>query len=464
MKKVLILLIVAIMLSMSALVGCDSSSSASETESENDKQSETQENVTNNQIEESEELSTQKQTENTTQTSAESLTEEPTEESTEEPTEESTEEPTEESTEESTEELTVPQTETQTETEEETKTKIELIPSYITNENVNYDVEYERIRLVFSVLDQNREFMSTNAVVKVSIVNESNVTVYTGSHTVMSWDFTSWVWEDSQISFWGIDVCIYTKDILAGVTYRGTISFTVETIDGTVIGEKSLTVYSGLPQTPYNNDAELTSISEIIDICNSLENQGASTPQKYLVEGTVTEIVNSVYGNVYIEDENGNRLFIYGMYDSTGKIRYDGFEKELRVGDKITLWGVLCNYDKPEMKNAWLINNKEIMPLTHMLDIHSIGNKLGQNEGTVEKYYVEGYITEITNYVYGNGYITDSYGNTLRFYGLFNETGDIMYGNMANAPEVGDKVIIWGIVFNYGGAELKDAWIVWCDN
>ncbi len=77
---------------------------------------------------------------------------------------------------------------------------------------------------------------------------------------------------------------------------------------------------------------------------------------KYLVTGTITEIANSTYGNVYITDAEGNKLYVYGLYSSNGAVRFDKLPTQPKVGDTITVFGVLGAYkDAPQMKDAWLV-------------------------------------------------------------------------------------------------------------
>ncbi len=71
--------------------------------------------------------------------------------------------------------------------------------------------------------------------------------------------------------------------------------------------------------------------------------------------GKITEIKNSQYGNMYIADDEGNQLYIYGMYDKTGEIRFDAMNPQPKVGDTVMVVGVACNYNGAQMKNAWLL-------------------------------------------------------------------------------------------------------------
>ena len=89
---------------------------------------------------------------------------------------------------------------------------------------------------------------------------------------------------------------------------------------------------------------------------NELGLAGTST-DKFTVEGTVKEIANAEYGNLYIEDAEGNTLYIYGLYSADGKTRFDAMEVKPAVGDQIKVYGVLGSYNSvAQMKNAWLIH------------------------------------------------------------------------------------------------------------
>jgi hypothetical protein len=67
------------------------------------------------------------------------------------------------------------------------------------------------------------------------------------------------------------------------------------------------------------------------------------TAEKYIVTGVVDEIANSTYGNVYIKDADGNRFYIYGLYDAAG-VRFDKLAVQPAVGDTITVLTALGQY------------------------------------------------------------------------------------------------------------------------
>lgn len=68
------------------------------------------------------------------------------------------------------------------------------------------------------------------------------------------------------------------------------------------------------------------------------------TAKKYIFTGTVVNVANTKYGNLYITDDNGNTIYVYGLYDGVGTDndgkgnRYDAMgDNAPVVGDRITL-------------------------------------------------------------------------------------------------------------------------------
>lgn len=90
---------------------------------------------------------------------------------------------------------------------------------------------------------------------------------------------------------------------------------------------------------------------------------GSYTTDKYYVTGTIKNVYNDQYGNMYIKDENGNEFCIYGTYSADGKIRYDALTGKPVAGDVITVYGVIGSYGTtPQMKNGWIQHsNTEIV-------------------------------------------------------------------------------------------------------
>ena len=109
-------------------------------------------------------------------------------------------------------------------------------------------------------------------------------------------------------------------------------------------------------QKPVANDPAANStltIAQAIDLGKSKVST-VYTDGKYYVTGTVKEIQNTTYGNLVITDGT-NDILVYGTYDATGANRFDAMSEQPQVGDEITVYGVIGNYNgTPQMKNGWI--------------------------------------------------------------------------------------------------------------
>ena len=109
-------------------------------------------------------------------------------------------------------------------------------------------------------------------------------------------------------------------------------------------------------QKPVVNDPAANStltIAQAIDLGKS-KAPTVYTDGKYYVTGTVKEIQNTTYGNLVITDGT-NDLLVYGTYDATGANRFDAMSEQPQVGDEITVYGIIGNYNStPQMKNGWI--------------------------------------------------------------------------------------------------------------
>lgn len=86
----------------------------------------------------------------------------------------------------------------------------------------------------------------------------------------------------------------------------------------------------------------LTSIAEANGIGNGLS-RGETAPGNYYIKGTVKSLVSSVYGNIYLADENGNEIYVYGLYDIYGN-RYNAMANKPNVGDTIVVYCNITHY------------------------------------------------------------------------------------------------------------------------
>ena len=112
----------------------------------------------------------------------------------------------------------------------------------------------------------------------------------------------------------------------------------------TLVGKRA--AYKDAPQMgggQYESHISVTDIS-IADFLAAAD----SKEVYYRVNGTIDEIANDTFGNLYINDGAGNRLYVYGCYSgygATGDAR-KGFlgTAGIKVGDKLTMIGYKDTY------------------------------------------------------------------------------------------------------------------------
>ena len=193
------------------------------------------------------------------------------------------------------------------------------------------------------------------------------------------------------------------------------------------------------------------------------------TAEKQYVKGTIKNISNPTYGEMYITDGT-TELYIYGVYSADGVLRYSEMEDKPYSGDEVYLYGTLKTYkEKPEMGAAWLQkyeSHQEDKDLTHYTQ-KSVNEARLASEG--DKIIIEGVVAKIT------------YANGMKPNGMFvvDETGSIyVYGvEVASRVEEGQKVKVAGVRTNYildsevsyatqygyqGSIQLQDAQFISC--
>ncbi len=222
---------------------------------------------------------------------------------------------------------------------------------------------------------------------------------------------------------------------------------------------------AGEPE-PTPDPVEVT-IPKAIEI-GAAKDHNTYTEEKYIVTGTICEITNTMYGNLYIQDADGNKLLIYGLYD-TANNRYDAMNPQPAVGDVITVVGVLGQYNgNPQMKNGTMTahtpaqGGDEPEPTPDPVEITiaeaiAIGAAKEHNTYTEEKYIITGVVAEITSDIWGNMYIQDADGNKILLYGLYDVDGN-RFDAFATKPAVGDTITVVGILGQYNGnPQMKNA-------
>ena len=203
------------------------------------------------------------------------------------------------------------------------------------------------------------------------------------------------------------------------------------------------------------------SLAEANEIGEAQEND-KYTEQEYILEGQITSISHTTYGNMTI-NEGETSFYLYGLYQND--VRYDAMTEKPNVGDFVRVLGTLGNHNgTAQIKNAQLISWTEgEIPTSDPIEIsledaNTIGLEQSNNAYTVQQYILEGDIVEITDSYHGNMTITDGTNNFV-IYGTYKE--GTKYGSLTEKPVVGDAVVVCGVIGNYNGtAQMKDAELV----
>ena len=120
----------------------------------------------------------------------------------------------------------------------------------------------------------------------------------------------------------------------------------------TIVGKYA--EYKGTPQVGSGKLEEVCASAEPISLAGF--NAAADDNDKlYVLTGKITEIVNDTYGNLYIEDETGEKVYLYGVYgDWTGENKKNFItDNGIAVGDEITVVTIKTSHnDAPQGKNA----------------------------------------------------------------------------------------------------------------
>ncbi len=122
----------------------------------------------------------------------------------------------------------------------------------------------------------------------------------------------------------------------------------------TLVGKRS--EYNGTPQMPKGTLLEKYTASPEVSVAEFLTKEDGNDVY-YKLTGTITEIKNAQYGNVYLQDANGDIVYVYGLlpgYGATGAAKQGLVEAMgLKVGDTLTIVGNKASYKgDPQVGNA----------------------------------------------------------------------------------------------------------------
>lgn len=81
----------------------------------------------------------------------------------------------------------------------------------------------------------------------------------------------------------------------------------------------------------------IISIPDALAIGETLSSNQA-TKEMYHIKGTVKSVANTTYGNIYIVDENGNEIYVYGIEN------YSNMANKPNVGDEVVLCSVIYKF------------------------------------------------------------------------------------------------------------------------
>ena len=122
----------------------------------------------------------------------------------------------------------------------------------------------------------------------------------------------------------------------------------------TVVGKRG--AYKDSPQMVNGTIEAIVDMVEEVSIADFMTKPDSKT-EYYMVSGVIDEIANATYGNIYIKDAAGTRLYVYGCYPgygATGDARKGVVAaKGLKVGDILTVIGPKSTYkDVPQVNTG----------------------------------------------------------------------------------------------------------------
>ncbi|MBQ4060982.1 MAG: PT domain-containing protein [Bacilli bacterium] len=257
----------------------------------------------------------------------------------------------------------------------------------------------------------------------------------------------------------------YTYEVLSGETIKVENGKLVVTPAATNT-QNTLKVTATLGELVQSVEIVVEVASSKMDLvtANELAALGEGAKGQFYYGGIVTEVANTKYGNMYIQDQNGNTFYVYGLYDGANN-RYDAMENAPQVGDYVVVYDdeVGAYNGSLQLVNAVLVgnfgpaedNNAEFVTASKITEL---GAGLTENNQVVEgtySYTVSGLVQSVANAKYGNITIEDAEGNTIYVYGTFDPNGGVPTYN------VNDYVVIKAdCISYYKGVQIKNATVV----
>ena len=206
--------------------------------------------------------------------------------------------------------------------------------------------------LVFKTTDGAKEYSSETAISQKGSIVEVTIA-----------DFNSRPDGDAQYKITGVITSIvndkygnmYIKDATGEAYIYGTLTADGQAQQFASLGLKVGDIVTLVgPKTSYNGSAQMKNgvyqdhiaVTEV-----SIEEfltKGDSKDEYYMVSGTIKEVANAQYGNLYITDGT-NEIYVYGCYPgwgATGDDKKNFLETAgIKVGDKLTMIGYKDTYN-----------------------------------------------------------------------------------------------------------------------
>ncbi len=128
----------------------------------------------------------------------------------------------------------------------------------------------------------------------------------------------------------------------------------------TLVGKRSS--YKGSPQMVSGTVEDYKAVTSVA--IADVPSLADASDVFYMVTGKVDEIANADYGNMYLTDDNGNRLYIYGCYPgygATGDNRKGAVATYgIEVGKTVTIIGYKTTYNgTAQISSGWFFSIAE---------------------------------------------------------------------------------------------------------
>lgn len=182
----------------------------------------------------------------------------------------------------------------------------------------------------------------------------------------------------------------------------------------------------------------------------------------FRVTATVKEVINTVSGEMVIEDETGS-ITVNALFGKD-ETSYGELEAKPDEADEIV---ITCNLQKKSGKVtivAAFIESFEAKEPVVELETITIAEALAlaaqYPEGTTEMYYIRATVKSVANPTYGEMYITDETGE-IYVYGTRGADGTTFFDKLPERPVKGDEVLLLCTLSQYNGeSQVKLAHLI----